>query len=363
MSRSEIAGVIATFNMRDRVHIEWRIVDLQLAYDNAANDLAAIPLITWEGTIVEVDTIAHTVIVDFGADGQFGLPPQMIEGGFIEVHVLTRAPPLLPTLASLARVRPRDADDAHGAPPAGPQDEALVGAFDRLTAAVTKTSEPKGKVDIVKGTLTMVESDNVLWAPFMVYRKILLAKSQGEQGALQLGTAIRIEFNDMLVNTPSGSSDSTVLRAYNDARDTYIKYIIQSHTTEMSTKAHWNVAFDLLAMIVKATCALKMVGSKAELEIAESLRTQWTSGNFDVAPLLDRIFQPRGTADAPGTKGDGVDKRKRKAKTPKDPAAVLGAATAGTRPNEAQCKFCKKWHSGGTVAVGTAGYWRLHRCK
>ena len=141
MSRTTIAT--ASLHKDDCLTIEWRIVPLQAVQP----DEATVPWILMTGTVIDIEDTNQrgepsAVIVEYFADvagvrtsqGTYGLPPQELDGAFIELKRLERLAPQLPRFQQiLGRKRERT-------PPAQQFNGTTAAGGDRPAADIEGTS-------------------------------------------------------------------------------------------------------------------------------------------------------------------------------------------------------------------------------
>ena len=114
-----MAQFVAGLSVADTITIDWRIVSLS----EPQPGLLAVPFQRFLGTVTDIDEwnadgAPKTVTVEyFTIDqttqerivvGVFELPPQQLDGAFIEVANLAKSAPVLPSFAQILRKRARE---------------------------------------------------------------------------------------------------------------------------------------------------------------------------------------------------------------------------------------------------------------
>ena len=227
-------------NKDDRVVVEWRIVPLQAAQP----DEAAVAWITMTGIVTDIEDTNQrgepsAVIVEYFTDvagvrssqGTYGLPPQELEGAFIELKRLERLAPALPTFQQiLGRKRERTPDHPTQQFQQQQQGQDTLTVLKSLVE-LQKGEEVKAKTTIAPG-LRIVDDEAHVWHPFNVVAWAAQVRTQGatEASREMVVQAWRVEImqalSDLGINTAVKESDDVAnLRNYNDCRDQFARWL------------------------------------------------------------------------------------------------------------------------------------------
>ena len=277
--------------------------------------------------------------------GNYSFPPQMVEGGIIEVQNLALQDTPVPTMEQL-RKRPR-VDAAAPAAAAIPNDQ-----LRQLWEFAKGQEMPKQKLQVCP-RLKVEEGDIKIWNCFYIihWMNQIRALPHQREGTIK---ALELEFSIMLVNAgiiTRGKLDTEALKDYNDSRDAYLAWMLNSWLLPVTEKSSYELGFHLLGVVLSKMHTLSF-GFKNNV-IQQEWKTEFNTGSCDVAALCQRVFQSRRKGGPSGADTPSGDNRRQPAQ--KDPSAKLGTATASGAQFERQCNRCHKW----TVFPTKKPDWRL----
>ena len=368
LGRTAIHQFVATLSLGDLCFVEWRIVPLVEPQPGEGE----IPFVGMFADVVSIDTSnaaghATEVTLDYftrGAAGErqeqgtFGLPAQELDGAFIEFKVLKKEPKPLPSFAQILRKREREPDQTAFTLMQQAQQSQQNVVKDLVETL--KSEEVKSKISLCPG-LRIVEDTSDIWHPFQIYTWTnMFAATATDAQKSATSMAWKVELHQSLTDagvTVSQSTNVHDLRAYNEARDQYGRWLALSDLTPLKTKEQWTFGFMHLFQLCGAAATLKY-GSQRGGQLRQELITEFqkSAAIVDVAGALNRVFRGR-------QGGQSADPNKPR-NQPRSQSKVLGTdnPVPGAK-NEMQCRYCKKYHQCADASAKGREFWTTHRCK
>lgn len=365
LGRSELAAFCATLKLNDKIEVTSRIV----ALSRAAPTEAQVPFTVLVGEVMSIDDLnthgkPKSITVDYEHDGNiltYPFPPQALSDAFIEVSHVAIAKKPLPTWGEAAsKKRPRDI------PPPGPdtplgQLYTLFKHRDETSnikelAEALKGEEFKSKVTICPG-LRIIEDTSDIWHPFQIFTWVQMFKATATEAQRNTTlTAWKVELLQSILDLGVSVSSSQLgdLRAYNEARDQYGRWLLLSHIMPLDNKEQWIFGFHHLFNVCATITGLKF-GQQRGSQLGQELIVEFqkSAAVVDVAAILNRVFRGRRN----GSSADYPNARRTQPREPRDNSQrTLGTnePVPGAK-HERQCRYCKKYHQGAD--------WTTHRCK
>ena len=116
MTRDQVKTFVASLAKKDKIAIEWRIVDPSLP----AADTNEVPCAKWTGEVKDFDEFdgSRQAVIEYLDDsympvGDYALPQEVIQGGYVEIKTLAKTGRVIPRLTHLAKPkRPREEETA-----------------------------------------------------------------------------------------------------------------------------------------------------------------------------------------------------------------------------------------------------------
>ena len=187
--------------------------------------------------------------------GTFGLPAQELDGAFIEFKVLRKELRPLPSFAQLLRKREREPDQTAFTLMQQAQQSQQNVVKDLVETL--KSEEVKSKISLCPG-LRIVEDTSDIWHPFQIYTWTnMFAATATDAQKSATSMAWKVELHQSLTDagvTVSQSTNVYDLRAYNEARDQYSRWLVLSDLTPLKTKEQWTFGFMHLFHLCGRSC-------------------------------------------------------------------------------------------------------------
>ena len=359
-------------NKDDRVVVEWRIVPLQAAQP----DEAAVAWITMTGIVTDIEDTNQrgepsAVIVEYFTDvagvrssqGTYGLPPQELEGAFIELKRLERLAPALPTIHQILgrkRERTPPAQQFNGTTAQQPTLKELVEAV--------KGEEVVAKTSVCVG-LRVVEDEGELWAPFNIFTWYNLLRYQQDDGGRE---AVVAQWRMSMLQSMTDSGihatqvAANVLRSFNDARDQFARWLRTCGDITLTTKRTWEFGFFMIFNVAAALVTIVHGFNRGD-QLRFELKAEFNkpAAVIDIATHLSRIFRGRvSDREPPPPKHNNTGKRRAPFNNNSNSSQQrqLGTDQPTGHKDERQCRRCKKYHVGSNPNNAGA-FWSTHKCQ
>ena len=299
LTRSEMAAFVAGVAVNDTITIDWRIVSLS----EPAPSILQVPFQRMSGTVEQIEELSDAgnpkcVLVNYFTidqatqervpQGIFELPPQQLEGAFIEVCTLAKSAPLLPSFAQILRPK-RAREEAPREEPAPRND------LRDLVEAITK-EDVKRKTEVCQG-LKIVVDDSMIWHPFRLYDWVQLLRTKAtEQQRQTVISTWRMELlqslTDAGVNFAGTGDNVAAVRQYNDCRDQYARWLMTTPDIALEVKRQWELGFQLLFHLAGAAVAINHGFSKGvQMRSELTVEFEKSAATIDIAAALNKIFR------------------------------------------------------------------------
>ena len=296
-----MAQFVAGLSVADTITIDWRIVSLS----EPQPGLLAVPFQRFIGTVTDIDEwnadgVPKTVTVEYFTidqatqermpQGIFELPPQQLDGAFIEVANLAKSAPVLPSFAQILRKRARE----EGREQIQEQHQGRNDLRD-LVEAITK-EDVKRKTEICQG-LKIVVDDSMIWHPFRLYDWVQLLRTKAtEQQRQTVISTWRMELlqslTDAGVNFAGTGDNVSAVRQYNDCRDQYARWLLTTPDIALDVKRQWELGFQLLFHLAGAAVAINHGFSKGvQMRSELTVEFEKSAATIDIAAALNKIFR------------------------------------------------------------------------
>jgi len=230
--------------------------------------------------------------------GDYALPPEAIQGGYVEIKTTAKTGRAIPRLTHLAKPkRPREEETAtNHLFEDKPGTEEKVTVKD-LVEAINK-EQVKPKTTITQGLRT-VDDQSDTWAALQLHSwhetikfKCVLGPAAIEPIIANWHFEVMKLTNDLALI--SGKVNPVQLRQFNAARDQVGRWLRYSGDLRMDTKRSWELPYHLLFQLVSAMVTLAY-GDRRGDQAAAELKAEFDkpAAVMDLSSILNRIFRGR----------------------------------------------------------------------
>ena len=331
-----------------------------------AADTNEVPWAKWTGEVKDFDEFdgSRQAVIEYLDDsympvGDYALPPEAIQGGYVEIKTLAKTGRVIPRLTHLAKPkRQREEETAtNHLFEDKPGTEEKVTVKD-LVEAINK-EQVKPKTTITQGLRTVDEQSDT-WAALQLHSwhetikfKCVLGPAAIEPIIANWHFEVMKLTNDLALI--SGKVNPVQLRQFNAARDQVGRWLRYSGDLRMDTKRSWKLPYHLLFQLVSAMVTLAY-GDRRGDQAAAELKAEFDkpAAVMDLSSILNRIFRGRrGQRPNDGRTTTSRDRNWRQ------PQRKPGTDKPTGHPDEKQCFRCKKYHVG--TGLGRQ-FWSTHQC-